>query len=120
MRFSAEGTAVIVHDETLDRLFGLPRRVRELSVTELAGIGVPTLTEVLAAMPAATLIDLELKERPTDALFTTKPGGLGLGLEIATRIVRQHHGTLILANAPGGGAVVVVDLPHTLPANAGA
>jgi len=56
----------------------------------------------------------------TDALFTTKPGGLGLGLEIATRIVRQHHGTLILANAPGGGAVVVVDLPHTLPANAGA
>ena len=56
----------------------------------------------------------------TDALFTTKPGGLGLGLEIAMRIVRQHHGTLILANAPGGGAVVVVDLPHTLPANAGA
>ena len=56
----------------------------------------------------------------TDALFTTKPGGLGLGLEIATRIVRQHQGTLILANAPGGGAVVVVDLPQTLPANAGA
>jgi len=69
VRFSAEGLAVIVHDETLDRLFGVPRRVRDLSVTELADLGVPTLTEVLAAMPGTTLIDLELKEEPTDALF---------------------------------------------------
>jgi myo-inositol-1(or 4)-monophosphatase/deoxyribonuclease-2 len=71
VRFSAEGVAVIVHDETLDRLFGVPRRVRELSAMELAGIGVPTLTEVLAAMPGTTLIDLELKEQPTDDLFAT-------------------------------------------------
>jgi myo-inositol-1(or 4)-monophosphatase/deoxyribonuclease-2 len=69
VRFSAEGVAVIVHDETLDRLFGVPRRVRDLSTTELAGFGVPTLTEALDAMPATTLIDLELKEQPTDALF---------------------------------------------------
>ena len=52
-----------------------------------------------------------------EALFTTKPGGLGLGLEIATTIVRQHHGTLTLANAPGGGAIVVIDLPLALPAD---
>jgi glycerophosphoryl diester phosphodiesterase len=71
VRFSAEGTAVIVHDETLNRLFGVPRRVSELSVSELAGIGVPTLSEVLAAMPLTTLIDLELKEQPTDAFFIT-------------------------------------------------
>ncbi|MCX5978089.1 MAG: glycerophosphodiester phosphodiesterase family protein [Chloroflexi bacterium] len=71
VRFSADGEAVIVHDETLDRLFGVPRRVRELSATELADLGVPTLAEALAAMPAATLIDLELKEQPTDDLFAT-------------------------------------------------
>jgi glycerophosphoryl diester phosphodiesterase len=71
VRFSADGEAVIVHDETLDRLFGVPRRVSELSVGELAGLGVPTLAEVLAAMPATTLIDLELKEQPTDNFFTT-------------------------------------------------
>lgn len=71
VRFSAEGAAVIVHDETLDRLFGIPRSVSELSVQELAEIGVPTLSEALAAMPATTLIDLELKELPTDALFAT-------------------------------------------------
>ena len=66
MRFSADGEAVIVHDETLNRLFGVPRRISELSVGELAGLGVPTLVEALAAMPATTLIDLELKEEPTD------------------------------------------------------
>lgn len=71
VRFSAEGEAVIVHDETLDRLFGVRRPVAELSVTELAAIGVPTLTKALAAMPATTLIDLELKEAPTDSLFAT-------------------------------------------------
>jgi C4-dicarboxylate-specific signal transduction histidine kinase len=53
----------------------------------------------------------------SEALFTTKPSGLGLGLEIATTIVRQHHGTLTLANAPGGGAIAVMDLPQAFPAN---
>jgi myo-inositol-1(or 4)-monophosphatase/deoxyribonuclease-2 len=81
VRFSAEGVAVIVHDEPLTRLFGVPRRVRDLSVTELADLGVPTLTEVLAAMPATTLIDLELKEQPTDALFTTLVAARGAEAE---------------------------------------
>lgn len=53
----------------------------------------------------------------SEALFSTKPGGLGLGLEIATTIVRQHHGALMLANAPGGGAIAVVDLPQAFAAN---
>jgi len=81
VRFSAEGVAVIVHDETLDRLFGVPRRVRDLSVTELADLGVPTLTEVLAAMPATTLIDLELKEQPTHDFFTTLVAARGAEAE---------------------------------------
>ena len=81
VRFSADGAAVIVHDETLDRLFGVPRRVSELSAAELAALGVPTLAEALAAMPATTLIDLELKEQPTDALFTTLVAARGAEAE---------------------------------------
>ena len=69
VRFSADGEAVIVHDETLHRLFGVAQRVRDLSVSELAAIGVPSLRAALAAMPHDTLVDLELKEPPTDALF---------------------------------------------------
>jgi len=93
VRFSAEGGAVIVHDETLDRLFGVPRRVRDLSVTELADLGVPTLTEVLAAMPATTLIDLELKEEPTDALFTALVAARGAEAE-GVVISSFHPGVL--------------------------
>jgi myo-inositol-1(or 4)-monophosphatase/deoxyribonuclease-2 len=69
VRFSVEGIAVIVHDETLDRIFGVPRRVNELTTTELAAVGIPTLVEVLAAIPPTALIDLELKEQPTEPFF---------------------------------------------------
>ena len=102
MRFSAEGVAVIVHDETLDRLFGVPRRVRDLSVTELADLGVPTLTEVLATMPAATLIDLELKEEPTDALFTALVAARGAEAE-GVVVSSFHPGVLraVVERAPG-------------------
>lgn len=81
VRHSADGIAVIVHDETLDRLFGISRRVHDLSATELAEIGVPSLTEVLAAMPDTTLMDLELKEEPTDALFATLVAARGPEVE---------------------------------------
>lgn len=81
VRFSAEGVAVIVHDETLDLLFGVSRRVSELAVGELVGLGVPTLAEALADMPATTLIDLELKEQPTDALFATLTAARGAEAE---------------------------------------
>jgi myo-inositol-1(or 4)-monophosphatase/deoxyribonuclease-2 len=102
VRFSAEGVAVIVHDETLDRLFGVPRRVRDLSVTELADLGVPTLAEVLAAMPAATLIDLELKEQPTDALFGTVVAARGPEAE-GVVLSSFHAGALkaVEERAPG-------------------
>lgn len=87
MRFSSEGEPVIVHDETLHRLFGVPRRVSELSAADLAEINVPTLSEALAAMPFTTLIDLELKEEPTAAFFTTLAAARGpeaLGVVISS------------------------------------
>jgi glycerophosphoryl diester phosphodiesterase len=102
VRFSADGVAVSVHDETLDRLFRVPRRVSELSVAELAGLGVPTLAEAMAAMPATTLIDLELKEQPTDALFAAvvaARGAEGEGIVFSS----FHPGVLraVQERAPG-------------------
>jgi signal transduction histidine kinase len=38
--------------------------------------------------------------------------GTGLGLPIARQIVRMHGGRIWAENAPGGGAVLVVELPR--------
>lgn len=51
----------------------------------------------------------------TRGLFSTKPGGSGLGLPIAQKITHEHGGTLRLEPAPGGGTLALVDLPLTPP-----
>jgi signal transduction histidine kinase len=49
--------------------------------------------------------------RVFDPYFTTKPGGLGLGLTIARRIVEAHGGALTAESEPGRGSVFRVSLP---------
>jgi signal transduction histidine kinase len=45
------------------------------------------------------------------SLGTSKPGGSGLGLPVAAKIVHDHGGELRLEPAEGGGARAVVRLP---------
>jgi signal transduction histidine kinase len=47
--------------------------------------------------------------------FTTKVGGLGLGLPLAYKILLLHGGQIELENDPGGGALVRVVLPRAGP-----
>jgi signal transduction histidine kinase len=49
--------------------------------------------------------------RVGEPFFTTKPGGTGLGVAIAQRIVERHGGTLAYERAPGRGTVARVSLP---------
>lgn len=43
--------------------------------------------------------------------FSTKSAGSGLGLTLCREIIEAHGGRLVLANRPGGGALVSVYLP---------
>ena len=46
-----------------------------------------------------------------DALYTTKPGGLGLGLAISRRIASAHRGRLWVDSCEGDGATFRLSLP---------
>ncbi len=47
----------------------------------------------------------------TDAAYSTKPGGTGLGTRIVRRIVEQHGGTASVVSAPGQGTTITLRLP---------
>jgi signal transduction histidine kinase len=45
--------------------------------------------------------------------YTTKDGGIGLGLTIVQRLTADIHGTLCVASEPGRGTTFTIDLPTT-------
>lgn len=46
-----------------------------------------------------------------DLFFSEKEGGMGIGMSVTSEILKAHHGRLLVANAPEGGAVVTLELP---------
>jgi signal transduction histidine kinase len=59
-------------------------------------------------------------ERIFEPYFSKRPGGTGLGLPLARRIVEEHGGTITAAGHPGGGAQFEIVLPIDTSKNAGA
>ncbi|HEV7590835.1 MAG TPA: ATP-binding protein [Longimicrobium sp.] len=51
-------------------------------------------------------------DRVFDAFYSTKPGGLGMGLSISRSIVEAHGGRLWATPGDGGGTVLHLTLPH--------
>jgi glycerophosphoryl diester phosphodiesterase len=62
VRASADGTAVVLHDSTLQRVQGRPEAAADLSAAELRELGVPSLADVLTACRPTAFLDIELKE----------------------------------------------------------
>ena len=56
-------------------------------------------------------IPKEFIHRVFDPFFTTHNDGSGIGLNIAQRIVEDHHGTLKILTSKWGGATLSVELP---------
>ncbi|MFO0801097.1 MAG: ATP-binding protein [Gemmataceae bacterium] len=50
-------------------------------------------------------------DRVFERFYTTKPGGMGVGLSISRAVVEGHGGKLWAANDPAGGAVFSFHLP---------
>ena len=56
-------------------------------------------------------ISPEIAGKIFDALFSTKSGGLGMGLAISRTIVENHGGRLRLESSPGTGVTFIFNIP---------
>ena len=56
--------------------------------------------------------------RQVDGGITRRHGGTGLGLAIVKEFAELHHGSVVLGEAPGGGASFVVAVPLDAPEGA--
>ena len=56
-------------------------------------------------------IDEEKAKKIFEPFYTTKTGGLGLGMPYAKKIIEQHGGTISLNSRPGEGTTISVVLP---------
>ena len=69
VRLSSDGVLVVFHDDTLERMVGIRKRVDELTVSELTALrlgnsdeGIPTFSEVLELVGGRVPLLVEIKE----------------------------------------------------------
>jgi len=85
-----------------------PRRVSVVARPSDSGVSVE-VTDTGPGMDEQTLA------RIFQPFFTTKPGGMGLGLAISRSIVAAHGGTLQVRSTPGRGTTFRIELPIRPP-----
>ncbi len=61
-------------------------------------------------------IPMQLREEVFNPFVTMKKEGTGLGLSIVSKVIDEHHGSIRIEDAPGGGACFVIFIPAQQPA----
>lgn len=83
VRRSSDGVPVLLHDETLERVQGRPERVGDLTAEALEALGVPSLSDTLAAAGRRAFLDVELKGEHDRAVVEVLASGRGADLRNA-------------------------------------
>jgi PAS domain S-box-containing protein len=66
----------------------------------------------LAVQDAGVGFDPQSMDRLFEAFYTTKSGGMGIGLSVSRSIIESHHGRLWAAPNDGPGATFSFSIPH--------
>lgn len=82
LRRTGDGAIVVLHDATLERLWGVARPVAEMTLAEVQAVGagdpdggIPTFSEVLAGVPAPLMVDFTKREVVEGALAAATAAG---------------------------------------------
>jgi two-component system sensor histidine kinase HydH len=79
-------------------------------------VGHSTATEVrLRVHDTGGGIPAERLAQIFEPLYTTKPGGTGLGLHIVQEVVAAHGGQVTVESVAGQGTTFTITLPRALP-----
>jgi two-component system OmpR family sensor kinase len=103
-------------EQALDNLIDNALRASPAgAAVTLRGSPVPSgvLVEVIDQGPGMTADD---QARAFDRFWSTTPDGSGLGLAIARELVEHDHGSVELAETPGGGLTARLLLTRVVPA----
>lgn len=86
VRVSADNVPVIAHDSSLNRVFGVDRRVEDMTAAELKELGVPTLAETLEIAGGRVPLVVELKMDDTSSKVC----------ELSATLLREYKGDYCL------------------------
>jgi signal transduction histidine kinase len=65
----------------------------------------------LAITDSGPGIEPDEMQKIFEPYFTRRPGGTGLGLSLAKRIIEDHNGAIVAGNCPNAGARFTITLP---------
>ena len=80
VRISGDGVPVLSHDETLERAYGRPGRIDEMSARELEEVGIASLADALGVIPHRFTVDVDLKGLHDRAVVEVLAAGRGPAL----------------------------------------
>lgn len=109
-----EGDAELLHQALVNLL------MNAVQATPSGGLVTIDVTSTIDARAPAILVTVrdtgrgiapENLQHVFDPFFTTRHGGVGLGLSIVQQIVQEHGGTIDVRSEPGAGTAFVIRLP---------
>lgn len=118
--------------EDLPRCFADPQLIEEVTLNLITNaaeamknmqdskkLGIATRMEadriIITISDSGPGVPVHLRERVLDPFYSTKNGSTGIGLSISHRIIRDHRGTLKIAESKWGGAEFTIEIPLQSP-----